>query len=80
MSWELIVTIVGMVLPYVVWIERRMQNMSERIASKVSNEEVEKLIDLKQERVIERLDNTRADIKEDIKEIKDTLQQLLRKS
>lgn len=75
MSWEFIVAIVGLVLPYVIWIERRLQMMSDRISGKVSNEQVKELIDLKQEKLTERLDN----LKEDMKEIKEKLDQLVTK-
>ena len=73
MIWEpLAACAATMVAGYVALIERRIANMQSKIDKKISLEEAEHLIDLKQATTDARL----ADLKEDLKEMKQDLKDI----
>lgn len=77
MSWDaalglLDILVVGMLVPYVIYLESRIMKISTDLSKKLDREEVKELVDLKQEAVITKIDN----LKEDIQELKEQLKHI----
>lgn len=70
MPWELIVG--ALLVPYVIYLETRLMSISTELSRKLDREAVKDLVDMKQEAVIEKIDN----LKEDIKELKEQLKEI----
>lgn len=70
MSIELILSAV--LIPYVIYLEARLMDMTKQISNKTSHEDVKSIIDMKQEAVITKIDN----LKEDIQELKEQLKEI----
>lgn len=77
MSWDaalglLDILVVGMLVPYIIYLESRIMKISTDLSKKLDREEVKELVDLKQEAVITKIDN----LKEDIQELKEQLKHI----
>lgn len=70
MPWELIIG--ALLVPYVIFLETRIMSINTALERKLDREAVKELVDMKQEAVIEKIDN----LKEDIKELKEQLKEI----